>query len=203
MSEPIHINGIVMCGGKSTRMGRDKGLLPAEELTWAGTAAQLLASLQIPVAVSINPAQQTAYSKIFSEAQLVIDDRELDLHGPLHGILSCHRKYPQQHLLVLACDLPFMTDAILQTLLSQQQEDPGYEAYVYLNQNEAEPLCALYTAEGLQKIILLYRQQQLAKHSVKYALEQLRVCYIPVRDEQRRYFRNINEHASFGKGSEQ
>lgn len=184
-------------------MGRDKGLIPAAELTWAQRTAGLLESLRLPVRISINAEQRAPYSNIFSETQIVVDDEALVLFGPLRGILSCHCIAPAADLLVLACDMPFMTAPILQNLISQQKKTPGFDAYVYRNGNEAEPLCALYAAKGLQKIFAHYRQQQLLKHSVKYALEQLAVCYIPVADEQRGYFRNINEHISFSKGGEQ
>lgn len=182
-------------------MGRDKGLLPESEITWSQRAAGLLTSLELPVWISINAKQKKDYAAIFNSDQLVVDDDTLDIQGPLRGILSCHLKDLQKDLLILACDMPFMTAPVLQTLPLLQKQQPGYDAYVYRNGNEAEPLCALYTAGGLEKIAVRYRQQQLAKHSVKYALDQLLVCNISVTDHLRDHFRNINEHSSFSLGS--
>ena len=46
--------GLILCGGKSSRMGTDKGLLKLEANTWAQTAVDKLSELSIPVKLSVN-----------------------------------------------------------------------------------------------------------------------------------------------------
>ena len=46
--------GIVLCGGQSLRMGKDKGLLKLEAKTWAQTAIDKIAVLNFPVKISVN-----------------------------------------------------------------------------------------------------------------------------------------------------
>jgi molybdenum cofactor guanylyltransferase len=49
--------GIVLCGGQSSRMGTDKGLMVNEARTWAQTAVDKLTTLLIPVKISVNEKQ--------------------------------------------------------------------------------------------------------------------------------------------------
>ena len=107
------ITGVVLCGGSSTRMGSDKGMMQHGSQTWAQIAFNKLRSLNIPVVVSINPVQHTAYQAVFSEELLVKDNDELNIGGPLKGILSAHQQYPQADLIVLAVDIVKMSEELL------------------------------------------------------------------------------------------
>src|SRR6202012_3284429 len=100
--------GVVLCGGQSSRMGQDKGLIATQTTNWAGLALEKLSSLNIPVVLSVNNRQKTSYQAIFSDKLLIADNPELSLKGPLAGILSIHLQYPTEDLFILACDLPYM-----------------------------------------------------------------------------------------------
>jgi molybdopterin-guanine dinucleotide biosynthesis protein A len=187
--------GVILCGGKSSRMGSDKGLLKLHAGTWAQTAVEKLMALQIPVVLSVNPNQYRDYSPIFTLEQLVKDDEKLDVHGPLCGVLSVHLKYPQEDLLVLACDMPLMENAVLSQLLETYQQNLSYDAFLFTNEGEPEPLCAIYRANGLTQIMQMLQAGQLTKHSMKFTIEHVDSLSIPLLDEQKRYFRNFNAHA--------
>jgi molybdopterin-guanine dinucleotide biosynthesis protein A len=144
--------GVILCGGKSSRMGSDKGLLKLHAGTWAQTAVEKLKSLQMSVVLSVNCSQYKDYSPIFTIEQLVKDDEGLDVHGPLSGVLSVHLKYPQEDLFVLACDMPLMEKKVLVQLLESYQQNMSYDAFVFTNEGEPEPLCAIYRANGLAQI---------------------------------------------------
>ena len=98
-----NIIGLVLCGGKSSRMGTDKGMIKKEGITWARLAFNKLNSLAIPVVVSVNDSQVLEYEKIFSDNLLITD--LVDIGGPFKGILSADHKFPQCDLFVLACDM--------------------------------------------------------------------------------------------------
>jgi molybdopterin-guanine dinucleotide biosynthesis protein A len=187
--------GVILCGGKSTRMGSDKGLLKLHANTWAQTAVDKIAELELPVVLSVNAAQYADYAAIFSPDQLVTDNMTLQLKGPLCGVLSVHLQYPGEDLLVLACDMPLMEPVFLKELIQQYQSDPDSNAFVYTGDGEPEPLCAIYKAKGLSHIIQLYQTGRLAKHSMKLMIEHLPVNSIPIDAEQKKYFRNFNAHA--------
>lgn len=187
--------GTVLCGGQSSRMGSDKGLMVNEARTWAQTAAEKLAALCIPVKISVNEKQYEDYSKVFTAANLITDDNRLDIRGPLLGVLSAHLQNPADDLFLLACDMPLMDPVLLKELYDRHAQYKNYDAYIFTNNSEPEPLCAIYTASGLQKILNTVNMSQLQKHSMKYALNLLQVYSTPLTETQQKYFRNFNAHA--------
>lgn len=158
--------GVVLCGGESKRMGRDKGLLTltpgeagavhetegaATRQTWASRALTLIESLGIPCVLSVNARQLDAYGDLFGIEKLVVDSG--DVPGPLGGILSIHRRYPDKDLLPLACDMIRMDRETLTTLI-RSYEETAADFYVYqLAGNDfAEPFPGIYRGEALERI---------------------------------------------------
>jgi molybdopterin-guanine dinucleotide biosynthesis protein A len=187
--------GIILCGGQSTRMGDDKGLLVHEAKTWGQTALDKLSVLNIPVKISVNEEQQSEYAKVFTSEMLITDRSSLSIKGPLSGVLSAHLHNPNDDLFVFACDLPLMEPIILKELLTLYLADKKYEVYIFTNDNEPEPLCGIYTSKSLAKIVALHNEKKLTRHSMKFILGQLSVCTIAIKEEQKKYFRNFNAHA--------
>src|SRR5690606_41870089 len=122
------IRGVVLCGGESKRMGKDKGLLPLGKDNWAQTAFHKLQKLNIPVCLSVNSKQIHAYIHFFSAEQLIKD--ETSAKGPLRGLLSVHLKYPNDDLLLLACDMTEMDTTTLETLIHSVITFPDFDYYV-------------------------------------------------------------------------
>jgi molybdopterin-guanine dinucleotide biosynthesis protein A len=187
--------GIVLCGGQSTRMRTDKGLIVNEARTWAQTAFDKLTALQLPVKISVNEKQYDDYSKIFSVNNLITDNNTIAVKGPLLGVLSAHLQNPAADLLLLACDMLLMEPILLKELYTDYEHHKNYDAYVFTNDGQHEPLCAIYTSAGLVKIITALKNNQLQKHSMKFALSLLNVYSITLKEEQKKYFRNFNAHA--------
>jgi molybdenum cofactor guanylyltransferase len=187
--------GVILCGGKSSRMGSDKGLLKLEAKTWAQTAFDKLAELNFPIVISVNEKQHNDYAVVFNSSELIIDDPSLSIHGPLSGVLSIHLQHPDEDLLILACDMPLMETLLLKELLTKYQQHSSKDAFVYANDGEPEPLCGIYKATGLAYILSLYQNKQLPKHSMKYMLEHIATHTIPLPDDKKKCFRNFNAHA--------
>jgi molybdopterin-guanine dinucleotide biosynthesis protein A len=187
--------GVVLCGGQSSRMGTDKGLLKLEARTWAQTAVDKLAALQLPVVLSVNALQYPGYAAVFATEQLIQDNELLGIHGPLSGVLSVHLRFPGEDLFVLACDMPLMETAVMAQLVATRHDHPSFEAYVFSNNQQPEPLCGIYTARGLAATMQRYQNRELLKHSMKYTLQHLATYAVPIEDGQEKYFRNFNAHA--------
>jgi len=188
--------GIILCGGQSSRMGSDKGLLVHEAKTWAQTAFDKLSVLKIPIQFSVNGQQQPEYAKVFSPGLLITDDTEVAVKGPLLGVLSAHLQNPHDDLFLLACDLPLMEPGLLKELLAVYEKGKNFEVYIFTNDKEPEPLCGIYTSKALQKIMAIKKQGQLVKHSMKFILDHLNVRSITATAEQKKCFRNFNAHAA-------
>lgn len=136
-----------MCGGQSKRMGTDKGLIPIQDTCWAEHMADKLTAVNLQVSIFVNTSQIEKYSLIFPPQQLIADS--LSIAGPLNGLLSVHTKYPDDDLLLLACDMINMMTETLDYLVKSYRTKPGYNYYVYQNKEYAEPFCGIYTSTAL------------------------------------------------------
>ena len=154
-----------------------------------------MAVLKIPVKVSVNTDQFEPYSKVLSAADLINDDTSLPLKGPLLGVLSSHLAFPAEDLFCLACDMPLMDVSVLKELYELYHQQRTADAFVFTNEGEIEPLCGIYSAKGLSKVLGKLRAGQLPRYSMKFILEQLEKKTMAATEEQKKYFRNFNAHA--------
>ena len=189
------MTGLILCGGHSIRMGNDKGLLKPDGITWAQAAINKLAELQLPISLSVNVQQYNNYTAAFDGIDIIEDNASLQLKGPLLGVLSAHLQYPLQDFFVLACDMPLMETSVLKELYDLYKQPNQYDAFVYTNDGEPEPLCGIYCAKGLASILNMYQENKLVRHSMKFMLYHLSVCFIAINDEQKKCFKNFNAHA--------
>lgn len=141
MTESAPILGLVLAGGQSKRMGRDKAsLLWQGEPLWL-RQAKLLQGAGLPVAVSVRVGQTLPSAK-WINFQL-IPDQFADA-GPLAGFLSAWSQYPTHALLAVACDLPLLDAETIHFLLQSRRADKQATAFNSANDGLPEPLCAIY-----------------------------------------------------------
>lgn len=132
--------GLVLAGGKSTRMKKDKSLLEYHGKSQIEYCFDLLSQFCERVFVSNREDQaELPGHKHFPQ----IHDAFFDM-GPLDGILSAMTKYPQVAWLVLACDLPFVDKKALTRLIKKQNPSKVATAYRSIHDNLPEPLCSIY-----------------------------------------------------------
>jgi molybdopterin-guanine dinucleotide biosynthesis protein A len=132
--------GLLLAGGRSSRMRRDKAALEYRGRTQLEDAYDLLASVTQRAFVSVRPDQ---VNEPLRQRFPQIVDEQTDL-GPLAGILAAQRAYPEAAWLVLACDLPFLDTAILRHLLERRDRQGYATAFSSTHDGLPEPLCALY-----------------------------------------------------------
>lgn len=138
-------------------MGSDKGLLVTDEITWAERAARRLAAICERVMYSIRPEQQSAYAAAIASAHFVVDADRYRGIGPLGGLLSVHELFPEDNILLLACDMVLVEAEDLQRLLQLSGEVRAYRTGDLF-----EPLCAFYSATALAEIATLYGEQRVS-----------------------------------------
>jgi molybdopterin-guanine dinucleotide biosynthesis protein A len=140
MSDLAPLHGLVLAGGSSTRMQRDKAALDFHgrpQLEWA---FELLRSHCERVFVSVRADQRT---ETVRAAMPQIVDGHAGI-GPIAGIAAAQAAHPAAAWLVLACDLPFVDDAGLSTLIDARRPDRAITAYRSTHDGLPEPLCAIY-----------------------------------------------------------
>jgi molybdopterin-guanine dinucleotide biosynthesis protein A len=118
--------GIILAGGQSRRMGRDKALLPlpgAEHSSFVAHLAALLSGLCSEVVlVTRNAAQAATYAPYLPSSMHLISDQTPAI-GPLMGLASGLRVIQSSHALVTAVDMPFLQPELVTFLLSQPLDD--------------------------------------------------------------------------------
>lgn len=191
-NEDEKLLGVVLSGGQSTRMGSDKGLLISDRQTWTQIASILLQEICPSVVISVNKTQLKSYQSIFPSGQLIVDNNELLVKGPLLGLLSVHQMYPEKDIFLLACDMIHMKLPVLQELKKLYGEEKSREAFVFINRDQPEPLCAIYKAPALSGILDKYKREEESRFSMKYILSSMNLFRIPLQESWSDYFLNIN-----------
>ncbi len=139
--------GLVLCGGESRRMGRDKGLMLKDGMPWAQHVGQRLDGFA-RVFYSIHPRQLEAYAAVLPANRLIADS--LDIPGPLNGLLSAHQLMPGPDILLVACDMLDMDKATLRPLVAAWQGGNA-DFYAYGDERLWQPFGCIYTSRGLGK----------------------------------------------------
>ena len=142
------IYGLLLAGGKSSRMGRDKALLERAGQSQLAYLAGLLEDKVERMFVSTR-AEQKDEAERGRYAQII--DRYDDM-GPLAGILSAMEEYPDTDWLVIACDLPNISGETIAHLLENRTGEHPFTAYLSSHDGLPEPLCAIYSSSSVDLI---------------------------------------------------
>lgn len=136
----VPVFGLVLAGGRSTRMKRDKAALSYHGHSQLERTHALLAPLVTRCFVSVRADQLD--DPLRAGFECIVDERR-DI-GPLAGILAAQSRHAEVAWWVLACDLPFLDEASLSHLLAHR--DPSRLATALRSSHDGlpEPLCALY-----------------------------------------------------------
>ncbi|SDE59177.1 molybdopterin-guanine dinucleotide biosynthesis protein A [Pricia antarctica] len=139
------IYGLVLAGGKSSRMGKDKGMIPYHGMPQREYLYHLLSRVCEETFVSIRPDQKSDFPE---DMQSIVDDNTFK--GPYNGMLSAHNTFPEVAWLVLACDLPLLDLASLQELIAAR--DPNVMATTFAQKEDPlpEPLCAIWEPHAFE-----------------------------------------------------
>ncbi len=140
--------GLVLAGGSSSRMQRDKAVLEYRGKSQIERAVELAAKYLPEVFVSVRAGQAADPSR--ARYPLIVDS--VPGEGPIVGIRSALAARPGVAWLVLACDLPFLSDAALSQLLAER--DPGASATAFRSAHDGlpEPLCAIWEPKSAAEL---------------------------------------------------
>ena len=140
MSADAPLFGLVLAGGSSTRMQRDKAAIEYHGQSQLQWTFQLLSHVCAATFVSVRPDQREEPTRA-GLPQIV--DRQPGI-GPIAGISAALQAHPKAAWLVVACDLPFLSETTLRHLVARR--DPTKLATAYRSSHDAlpEPLCAIW-----------------------------------------------------------
>ena len=182
----IHV--AVLAGGQSRRMGRDKALLPLGGQTLIERVLAAAHPLGYPRLIIGEP---TAYTHLKLP---VLPDRRPKL-GPLGGLYTA-LSATAAPVLLLACDLPFLTPDFLRHLVNRRGP---HQAVVPHTATGLQPLCALYEPSCLAAVEAAIQADQLGMRDL---LSNLNLDLIKEKDwrpydERGLLFANLNAPAEY------
>ncbi len=185
------VTGIILAGGKSSRMGRDKGLLRWRGRPLVAHALDLLRPLCDHLILSANDPAYEAFGVP------VVPDRWHD-RGPLGGLATGLRHSSTTHNLIIPCDTPLLNRELLHHILARST---GYRAVVPVHEDgKVEPLCGYYSKETLPAIEEQLRQ---GDNRITRLLEKIPTLYLKMDASLPFYhddlFLNINTPADLEK----
>jgi molybdopterin-guanine dinucleotide biosynthesis protein A len=155
---PNALVGVVLAGGRSRRMGRDKATLCLDGEAMAARAARRLR----PVVATVVMADggRALIPSFFSVADAAVG-------GPAAGLLGAAARFPGHPLLVLACDLPAVPSVLLAELATTEPEaDLVMPRH---GPDRLEPLCARWGVHALACLADRTQEGQLALHPLASA----------------------------------
>jgi molybdopterin-guanine dinucleotide biosynthesis protein A len=135
--QPERVSGIILAGGASRRMGRNKALIALEGQPLVARVLHALRPVTDEVLVVANDPAPFAFLSL-----PVVPDSEPG-HGPLMGLYSGMRAARGDLVVAVAVDMPFLTPEFLEHLV---RLSPGYDV-VIPETDRLHPLCAVYRRE--------------------------------------------------------
>ena len=134
------LNGLILTGGHSKRMGQDKALIEINGQSLLDRTAGLLGLSMEEVYVSVRLDQVN--EKHRAKYPLIIDQKNSS--GPLAGILSAGDFAPHNAWLVIACDMPFIDSQSIEQLIKFRNPERVATVFSSPDGSGIEPLCAIY-----------------------------------------------------------
>lgn len=182
MKAECQITGVVLAGGKASRMGgQDKGLMLLNgKPLWQHVVDCLLPQVN-EVVISANRNLDIYRQSGFP----VIADTLSGFPGPLAGLLSVMQQTSGEWFLFCPCDTPFIPDNLVERLVEQRQNAPVVWVHdgdrdhpaVALAHRSLAPKIVDYLASGERRVMVFMRQ--VGGHSIDFS-------------DTKEAFRNIN-----------
>lgn len=149
MSADAPLFGLVLAGGASTRMQRDKAAIEYHGQSQLHWTFRLLSHVCAATFVSVRPDQREEPTRA-GLPQIV--DRQPGI-GPIAGISAALHAHPKAAWLVVACDLPFLNEQTLRYLI--EHRDPRKVATAFKSSHDGlpEPLCAIWEPAAHEPVL--------------------------------------------------
>ena len=182
------ITAVLLAGGESRRMGKDKATLLFRGKPLWQIQLELLQKLE-PTEIFVSARADLVWRP--ADVQFVADDPPS--RGPLSGLAASMAQMRNKHLLALAIDMPFITEKYLAFLCSQIEPGRGVIAKM---DNRFEPLAAIYPQEALTDIQRAFTGTDFSLQTMAHRLVVAgRLQVMPVTSRERKLFLNVNEPA--------
>jgi len=154
-----HLSTIVLAGGKSTRMGRDKALIPIQSVPMLQLICNIAEACTDKVYI-VTPWPERYQELLIPKSEFIREvplpgetGNESRTHGPLVGFMQGLAAVETDWVLLLACDLPNLRLEILQKWISKLDIIPENTQAALVQDNQIwQPLCGFYRSRCLPEL---------------------------------------------------
>jgi len=190
----MNAGGIVLCGGKSTRMGVAKATLPFGPETMLQRVVRLLGAMVSPI-VAVAAQEQVLPAL---PAEVIVTRDERDARGPLEGLRAGLKALPPsvEAAYVTSCDVPLLVPGFVERMLALLE---GHDIAVMEIDGFPHPLSAVYRRAVLPQVESLLAQDRLRPVFLFEAMRTRRVTPAEMRDvdPDLRTLRNLNTREDY------
>jgi molybdenum cofactor guanylyltransferase len=180
MIQKNNITGIVLAGGKSSRIGSDKGFLTLNDSTFMTHIIKAVKPFVDDIIIVSNNSDYDIFS--LKRVEDIIEDA-----GPLAGLYSGLNESETEYNLVLSCDVPLINSAVLNKLI--EGFDADKDVIQLKSKSKTMPLIALYKKHCMHQCLDLLQK---GERRLRTAVEQLKTKTIQLDPDLDQYVRNIN-----------
>ncbi len=179
---------VIFAGGKSSRMGRDKALLPfGSSPTLTEFQLEKFAPFFEHIYVGCKDKNKFDFKANFIEDLEIYEDS-----APYVGLISAFEQLQSDTICVISVDAPFFNAEHFKKLLKENNQK--YNALVAQSPTGIQPLCAVYKKSTLPYLLQLTNEK---RYPFKYLYEKISVKFIPFEDEK--IFTNLNTPHEYEK----
>ena len=177
---PFSISCIIFAGGKSSRMGQDKSLLPFGNCnSLAEYQHQRLSNLFENVYISAKE------DKFDFDAEIIEDSPTDNLYAPTAGFEAMFKKLEDERLFVLSVDTPFVSEEEIKVLLENDNSD--LNAVIAKTSSGSHPMCGIYHRSLLPAFETMLKEDN---HRLGKLLKDAKTKFVMFENEEA--FANLN-----------
>jgi len=182
------LNGLILCGGDSSRMKTDKGLIKSNNSSyhWVQNMIHLISPYVENVIVSVSQKNESEYYKLSLKEEILVDETA-NIQGPLRGIYTAYQKYSKSDFLVLTCDIQLMDQKMIEKLINFYSSNQKSTCFEDVN-GLLNPFPAIFSCLLLSQNI----QNKERKGPLSLLNNTTKINKIKILEEEMKYFVNFN-----------
>ena len=171
---------VIFAGGKSSRMGEDKALLPfADQATLAEYQLNQYSKIFQNVYISCKSSRKFAFQANY------IEDLDEELFAPTAAFVSIFSKLQCERFFAISVDTPFVSSDVIKKIIDQ--DTPENDATVAQLHDQVQPLCGIYHISLKKKFEDMQKNNI---HKLNYLLKDSHVKFVEFTEETS--FLNLN-----------
>ncbi len=195
------MEGFILIGGKSSRMGEDKFALNLNGKTFFQIAHSTLTSANLT-----NVSAVVSDHTNFDDEVPIIKDIFSNC-GALSGIHSALVNSKSEFTIILACDYPFVSVQLIMFLINIAKVESQFDAYAPIQEDgRVQPLCAIYKTKSCRPKLTKMLENGRENYSVRDFLKVLNTRYVKFAEladlpNSGYFFLNVNTPEDFARAA--